>query len=180
MASGGKKKKTTMAKLARETRLRERRASKQAKKDARKQASSAHLDSPEGALNATPAEGAQPATAQAALDPADEESMPEPRPPAHDLTTEKAIKHLFPAEAAEAAKLEAEQERKPAGEAESAGQSAAEQRDVSAKDFALRRLRESPDEELALFEGSLRQDALAAGASEQELREAQSRHPGHS
>ena len=81
--------------------------------------------------------------------------MPEPRPPAHDLTTEKAIKHLFPAEAAEAAKLEAEQERKPPGEAESTGRSAAEQRDVSAKDFALRRLRESPDEELALFEGSL-------------------------
>jgi hypothetical protein len=38
MASRGKKK-TTMAKLNRETRLRERRFEKQAKKDARKQAS---------------------------------------------------------------------------------------------------------------------------------------------
>ena len=37
MASGGKKK-TTMAKLNRERRLRERRVEKQAKKDARKQA----------------------------------------------------------------------------------------------------------------------------------------------
>ncbi|MGN6167114.1 MAG: hypothetical protein ACTHQQ_02955 [Solirubrobacteraceae bacterium] len=38
MASGGKSK-TTFAKLARESRLRERRLEKQAKKDARKQAS---------------------------------------------------------------------------------------------------------------------------------------------
>jgi hypothetical protein len=38
MASNGKKK-TTMAKLTRETKLRERRLDKQAKKDARKQAS---------------------------------------------------------------------------------------------------------------------------------------------
>jgi hypothetical protein len=37
MASSGKKK-TTMAKLTRESRLRERRLDKQAKKDARKQA----------------------------------------------------------------------------------------------------------------------------------------------
>jgi len=36
--------KTTMAKLARENRLRERRLNKQAKKDARKQTSSDHLD----------------------------------------------------------------------------------------------------------------------------------------
>jgi hypothetical protein len=42
MASRGKKK-TTMAKLTRETRLRERRIDKQARKDARKQAS--ELDS---------------------------------------------------------------------------------------------------------------------------------------
>jgi hypothetical protein len=38
MASNGKKK-TTMAKLTRETKLRERRLDKQAKKDARKRAS---------------------------------------------------------------------------------------------------------------------------------------------
>jgi hypothetical protein len=43
MASSGKKK-TTMAKLNRESRLRERRAEKQAKKDARKRASLAGSD----------------------------------------------------------------------------------------------------------------------------------------
>ncbi len=65
MASSGKKK-TTMAKRARENRLRERRLSKQAKKEARKQAPSDHLDSPGGALNATTSEAAEPA--QAALE----------------------------------------------------------------------------------------------------------------
>ena len=45
MASSGKKK-TTMAKLARESRLRERRLEKQAKKVARKQASADHLRQP--------------------------------------------------------------------------------------------------------------------------------------
>jgi hypothetical protein len=43
MASSGKKK-TTMAKLNRESRLRERRAEKQLKKDARKRASLAAAD----------------------------------------------------------------------------------------------------------------------------------------
>lgn len=52
-------------------------------------------------------------------------------------------------------------------------------REPSAKDFALRRLRDSPDEELAVFVDSLRQDALAAGATEKELRDAQSGHPEH-
>lgn len=41
MASNGKKK-TTMAKLSRETKLRERRLDKQAKKDARKRAAADH------------------------------------------------------------------------------------------------------------------------------------------
>ena len=68
MASSGKKK-TTMAKRARENRLRERRLNKQAKKEARKQAPSDHLDSPGGALNATTTEGAQLGPAQAALEP---------------------------------------------------------------------------------------------------------------
>src|ERR1700674_5149200 len=45
MASSGKKK-TTMAKLTRESRLRERRLDKQAKKDARKQASAHHPGRP--------------------------------------------------------------------------------------------------------------------------------------
>jgi hypothetical protein len=46
MASSGKKK-TTMAKLTRESRLRERRLDKQARKDARKQAPAQDLDRPE-------------------------------------------------------------------------------------------------------------------------------------
>ena len=51
MASRGKKK-TTMAKLARESRLRERRLDKQAKKDARKQASVDHPGRPGDPLTA--------------------------------------------------------------------------------------------------------------------------------
>jgi hypothetical protein len=52
MASSGKKK-TTMAKLTRESRLRERRADKQARKDARKQAPADQPDRPEDTLSAT-------------------------------------------------------------------------------------------------------------------------------
>lgn len=105
--------------------------------------------------------------------------MTESRPPAHDVSTEKAMKHLFPTEAEQAARLEGTGERNPDGGAERPVTAGAEQRDAGAKDFALRRLRDSPDEELALFEDRLRQDALRAGATEQELRAAQSRHPGH-
>jgi hypothetical protein len=68
MASKGKKK-TTMAKLARESRLRERRVHKQAKKDARKRAPSDHSDSTDGSLNVTTTEAAQPDPGQAALEP---------------------------------------------------------------------------------------------------------------
>ncbi|MBV8989428.1 MAG: hypothetical protein JOY58_18970 [Solirubrobacterales bacterium] len=50
MASSGKKK-TTFAKLARESRLRERRLDKQAKKDARKRAAEAQA----GQVSDTPA-----------------------------------------------------------------------------------------------------------------------------
>ena len=49
MASSGKKK-TTMAKLTRERKLRERRLEKQAKKVARKQASANHPGQPTDAL----------------------------------------------------------------------------------------------------------------------------------
>ena len=56
MGSSGKKK-TTMAKLTRESRLRERRLDKQAKKDARRHAPAAHPDDP---LNATAGESALP------------------------------------------------------------------------------------------------------------------------
>jgi hypothetical protein len=56
MASSGKKK-TTMAKIMREARLRERRADKQAKKDARKLSS---LASPEVSAETAFAETAEP------------------------------------------------------------------------------------------------------------------------
>jgi hypothetical protein len=67
MASSGKKK-TTMAKLARESRLRERRLDKQAKKDARKQAPTHHPDRPGDTANATTAESARGGSAQPALE----------------------------------------------------------------------------------------------------------------
>jgi hypothetical protein len=59
MASSGKKK-TTMAKLTRESRLRERRLDKQAKKDARKQAPTHQPDGAVDTLNATTGESARP------------------------------------------------------------------------------------------------------------------------
>ena len=52
MASSGKRK-TTMAKLTRESKLRQRRQDKQAKKEARKLAPAHHPDEPGDALNAT-------------------------------------------------------------------------------------------------------------------------------
>jgi hypothetical protein len=45
--------------------------------------------------------------------------MPRRRPPAYDVTTEKAIKHLFPNEAGEAVTIEPKHERADATEAES-------------------------------------------------------------
>ncbi|HME04578.1 MAG TPA: hypothetical protein VKG38_16270 [Solirubrobacteraceae bacterium] len=58
MASSGKKR-TTMAKLTRESRLRERRLDKQAKKDARKLAPTRDPDEPGDSLNATTSESTQ-------------------------------------------------------------------------------------------------------------------------
>ena len=51
--------------------------------------------------------------------------------------------------------------------------------DPRAKEAALRRLRMAPEEELAVFGDALREDALKAGASELEIREAQTGHPEH-
>jgi hypothetical protein len=51
--------------------------------------------------------------------------------------------------------------------------------DPRAKEAALMRLRDAPDEELAVFEDKLREVALEAGASEQEIRDAQRAHPEH-
>ena len=68
MASSGKKK-TTMAKLMRESRLRERRLEKQAKKDARKQAPAHGPDLPGDALTATAGESARSDGALSTLEP---------------------------------------------------------------------------------------------------------------
>ena len=68
MASSGKKK-TTMAKLARESRLRERRLHKQAKKEARRQGLSEYPDSPEDVLGVTTNETDDPLPGPAALEP---------------------------------------------------------------------------------------------------------------
>lgn len=57
MASSGKKK-TTMAKLTRESRLRERRLDKQARKDARKLAPAHDPNAPDDILDAAPGESA--------------------------------------------------------------------------------------------------------------------------
>jgi hypothetical protein len=59
MASSGKKK-TTMGKLTRERKLRERRLDKQARKDARKYAAAHPEDGPTDALIGTDGESAQP------------------------------------------------------------------------------------------------------------------------
>ena len=73
MASSGKKK-TTMAKLTRESRLRERRLDKQARKDARKRAPAQHpdqldaADQPADALNGPAVESAPPGAGQPAVE----------------------------------------------------------------------------------------------------------------
>ncbi len=136
MASGGKKK-TTMAKFARENRLRERRVDKQARKDARKQAASDRTTAPEETV---PAEAPESGASAAAGDLPDSDSN----------ETVRAFLNV--------------------------GVAPSDPRD---KEVALSRLRYSPDDELAVFEGRLRDDALDAGASEEEMRQAQRDHPGH-
>jgi len=65
MASSGKKK-TTMAKLTRESKLRERRLDKQAKKDARRHAPAPQLDSSGDPVDARSGESALPDAGQPA------------------------------------------------------------------------------------------------------------------
>jgi hypothetical protein len=65
MASSGKKK-TTMAKLTRESRLRERRLDKQARKDARKRAAAGSPQAPGDAQAGQTDESAQPGTGEGA------------------------------------------------------------------------------------------------------------------
>jgi hypothetical protein len=141
MGSSGKKK-TTMAKLARENRLRERRLNKQAKKDARKHASSDHLDAPESALEAANAQSHEPGP-----------------------TDRSAAGGAASTETDEAARGFRHPDAEPT--------------DPRAKEVALSRLRDAPDEQLAVFEGKLRDGALEAGATELEMRDAQRDHPGH-
>ena len=59
------------------------------------------------------------------------------------------------------------------------GRPADDDRDPRAKEAALQRLHGASDEILAVFEHNLCDDARAAGASEQEIRRAQSEHPEH-
>lgn len=59
------------------------------------------------------------------------------------------------------------------------GRTDREPSDPRDKEVALLRLRDAPDKELAVFEDKLRDDALEAGATEQEMRDAQRYHPGH-
>jgi hypothetical protein len=68
MAGSGKKR-TTMAKLTRESRLRERRLDKRAKKDARKLAPAHEPYSPTDALSATNSESDRTGSAPAGLEP---------------------------------------------------------------------------------------------------------------
>jgi hypothetical protein len=75
MGSSGKKK-TTMAKLARESRLRERRLNKQVKKDARKRASSDHPDAQESPLETPTAPSTPPDRTPTAFEPGVHESPP--------------------------------------------------------------------------------------------------------
>ncbi len=67
MASSGKKK-TTMAKLTRESRLRERRLDKQARKDARKLAPAQDSDWPDDTIDATVGESSPPGALEPALE----------------------------------------------------------------------------------------------------------------
>jgi len=68
MASSGKRK-TTMAKLTRESRLRERRLEKQAKKEARKQASADRKDHPADVVTHDSGESPGPDAGQPDLEP---------------------------------------------------------------------------------------------------------------
>jgi hypothetical protein len=75
MASSGKKR-TTMAKLTRESRLRERRLDKQAKKEARKLAPAVDADSPEDILSAASSEPERAESGPASLDAATQTLLP--------------------------------------------------------------------------------------------------------
>jgi hypothetical protein len=68
MASSGKKK-TTMAKLNRESRMRERRLDKQARRDARKQAAANSSGAPDDTLTSPANEAIEPDTSEPTREP---------------------------------------------------------------------------------------------------------------
>jgi len=65
------------------------------------------------------------------------------------------------------------------GPTRDAGGASGDKGDPRAKEAALERLHAASDEILAVFEHDLREKARAAGASEQEIRDAQAEHPEH-
>ena len=194
MASSGKKK-TTMAKLAREARLRERRLNKQAKKDARKQASSDHLDVTDGRLGGGDAsvDPAGPPVLPAAIQPlpacrrTNARTLPQMGPPqvrpdsSSRWTWRGPDARIHPTLAIRAIRTTAQ--RPPRVQREEAvrrfGRVDHGRSDPREKEVALLRLRDASDEELAVFEGKLQTNALDAGATEREMRHAQRDHPGH-
>lgn len=95
MGSSGKKK-TTMAKLARENRLRERRLNKQARKDARKLASSADPGVQESPLEGPEAQATSPEATLAALAPAVQSSAAVDHEAAPDGATADSTVHEQP------------------------------------------------------------------------------------
>jgi hypothetical protein len=81
MASSGKRK-TTMAKLTRESKLRERRLDKQAKKDARKHAPAHPPEEPGDILDATSSESSRASAGEPALETIIQTpATPDPRQP---------------------------------------------------------------------------------------------------
>lgn len=171
MGSSGKKK-TTMAKLARENRLRERRLNKQAKKDARRQAP-AHdpgmEDSPPGTLTPESTTSNPPGAI---------------RVPAQPLATLKSNdaaddRIRFSGDMSNQGEDAASALGRDDQAARTLGPTDSERGDPRDTEAALLRLRHASDEEPALFEGRLRHDALEAGASERQIRAAQRNHPGH-
>ena len=199
MASSGKKK-TTMAKLAREARLRERRLIKQAKRNARKQGSSDHPDVTDGGPGGGDGsvDPARPPAVPAAIQPAVRAPATDEREDAPDEATSASTGQEQPIGPALVGRGDPPNDRDtsepndapapaPSSGAPSSGDEVVRERgrvdrqrsDPREKEVALLRLRDASDEQLEVFEGKLQANALEAGATEREIRDAQRDHPGH-
>jgi hypothetical protein len=189
MASSGKKK-TTMAKLAREARLRERRLNKQAKRDARRRASSDHPDVTDGGLGGGDGsvDPARPPALPADIEPAGgppgaDEPEDAPNEATWGSTGQEQPTGLARVGRDDGGRNDPDDDPAsaagPAEEAVRAFRVGREPSDPGEKEVALLRLRDASDEELAVFEGKLQANALEAGATEREIRDAQRDHPGH-